>query len=146
MMAMKVAFFRVGATDATYPLPGPIRAERNTPQIKNIPKIAGTLPVKVNKATAPAEKIVPVMRGNFNPILSATHPQELSPNTIPTIDTEIIRPRISGETFIDERYSGRIGPSMLIARTPNPITAITATSSKGGALPNIRGRMDFIIH
>jgi hypothetical protein len=62
--------------------------------------------------------------GIFNPILSAIHPQELSPKAMPTIATENIKPNTSGSIPIAVKYRGRMGRRMLIARAPSPRIAI----------------------
>jgi hypothetical protein len=102
-MAMKVAFFNGGAAAAIYPRPGPKSAERTNPQKKKRRKMAGTFWVKTKKNTDRAQTKVPVLMGIFSPTLSAIHPQELSPMTMPTIDTESINPNISVVTPMEVR-------------------------------------------
>ena len=69
-------------------------------------KMAGTFSVTIKRSTTPAQIKVPVFKGIFNPALSATHPQELSPIAMPTIATENIKPKISGGTPIE--YSAAV--------------------------------------
>ena len=47
--------------------------------------------------------VVPTLKGNLIPILSATQPQDISPNIIPAMATENIKPNILGETPMDAR-------------------------------------------
>ena len=103
MIAMKVAFLSGGALAPIYPRLGPKSAERTSPQKKKMAKMAGTFWVKTKKGTTRAQTKVPMFRGSFIPILSAIHPQELSPMTMPTMATENIKPSILGVTPIEVR-------------------------------------------
>gem|GEM_PF-4688889 len=64
---------------------------------------AGIFWIKAKKSVINPQIVVPTPKGSFIPILSATQPQELSPNTIPTIPIESIRPIILGETPTEVR-------------------------------------------
>ena len=66
-------------------------------------KIRAIFCVKTKQKTARPEMKVPTVKGSLVPILSATHPQELSPITMPTMATESINPTISGVTPMDVR-------------------------------------------
>jgi hypothetical protein len=102
-MAMKVALFARGAVLPIYPRPGPKIAARTIPQNKKMRKIVGVARVKMKESTTGAQTKVPMLMGIFKPTLSATHPPELSPNTIPIMATENIRPSTDGTTPIDVR-------------------------------------------
>jgi len=100
---MKVALFDTGVLAPIYPRLGPNSAERTSPQKKKMAKIAGTLRVKTKQNNTRALAKVATLNGSFMPNLSANHPEEVSPMTMPTMATENIKPSISGVTLIDVR-------------------------------------------